>query len=142
MSNNVSGSALAIPQSRIVNFGESLDLFFRNYFAFNSRSSRGAYWWATLWLLIFTIGMSFGDVIFFATMYDEFGTGPLGLVLSLVTLVPSLSVSVRRLHDIGRSGWWVLITFTIIGIIPLIWWASQPGQRKENAFGPDHEAGR
>ena len=46
-----------------------------------------------------------------------------GNVFSLVTLVPSLSVSVRRLHDIDKSGWWLLVTLTGVGILLIIYWA-------------------
>jgi len=44
---------------------------------------------------------------------------------------------VRRLHDINRTGWWLLIAFTIIGIIPLIIWAIQPGNQESNRYGED-----
>ncbi|MEM1103752.1 MAG: DUF805 domain-containing protein, partial [Pseudomonadota bacterium] len=60
----------------------------------------------------------------------------------LATRIPGIGLGVRRLHDIGRSGWWTLIAFTVIGLIPLIYWACQPGERSENRFGPDVEQGR
>ena len=63
-------------------------------------------------------------------------------LFSLVTLVPSISLSVRRLHDINRSGWWFLLSITLIGLIPLIYWACQRGDRVENDYGSDKEAGR
>ena len=63
-------------------------------------------------------------------------------LLSLVTLVPSISLSVRRLHDINKSGWWFLLSITLIGLIPLIYWAFQRGDRVENDYGSDIEAGR
>ena len=133
----------AIPPSRMVSFGASLGLYFRNYFSFNGRSSRGAYWWATLWLFLLGIATIILDMVLFPTMVaSEMDVAPLNSLLSLGTFVPSLSLWVRRLHDVGRSGWWILAMFTIIGLIPLIWWSVQPGQRRENSFGPDHEAGR
>jgi uncharacterized membrane protein YhaH (DUF805 family) len=47
------------------------------------------------------------------------------MIVSLVFFLPTIAASARRLHDIGKSGWWLLISFTIIGIIPLIiWWAT------------------
>ncbi len=52
----------------------------------------------------------------------------------LLTLVPSISVSVRRLHDINRTGWWLLISLTIIGIIPLLYWSIKPGDEGANRF--------
>ena len=54
---------------------------------------------------------------------------------SLVLLLPSLAVGARRLHDIGRSGWWQLLIFTVIEIIPLIvWWASDTSPT-DNKYG-------
>ena len=52
-----------------------------------------------------------------------------------VTLIPSFSVSARRLHDVNRSGWWVLLYLTIIGIILLIIWYATEGEKKKNRFG-------
>ena len=127
-----------IPQNRIVGFGDSISLGFKNYFQFEGRSSRGAYWYFSLFLAVVSIATSIFDVIFIPG--NELS--PLNTIFALATLVPSVAVSVRRLHDIGRSGWWNLLVFTIIGIIPLIYWAVQPGNRAENRFGPDCETGR
>ena len=52
----------------------------------------------------------------------------------LLTLVPSISVSVRRLHDINRTGWWLLISLTIVGIIPLLYWSIKPSDEDANRF--------
>ena len=67
--------------------------------------------------------------------------GLLNGLYSLAVLLPSLGVGVRRLHDTGRSGWWLLI-----GIIPLIGWIvltvflATDGERQPNAYGPDPKA--
>lgn len=53
----------------------------------------------------------------------------------LVTLIPSISVGVRRLHDIGKSGWWFLISLTVIGILLIIYWACVTGDEGENRYG-------
>ena len=58
-----------------------------------------------------------------------------GNVFSLATLVPSLSVSVRRLHDIDKSGWWLLITLTGVGILLIIYWACLGSDEYENRYG-------
>ena len=58
-----------------------------------------------------------------------------GNVFSLATLVPSLSVSVRRLHDIDKSGWWLLITLTGVGILLIIYWACLASDEDENRYG-------
>jgi uncharacterized membrane protein YhaH (DUF805 family) len=63
--------------------------------------------------------------------------GILNTIFSLATLLPSLGVSIRRLHDIGRTGWWILLSFVpIVGIIVLIIWWCQKGEPGPNAYGP------
>ena len=57
------------------------------------------------------------------------------IILTIVTIVPEIAVSVRRLHDINKSGWWLLLSLTVIGIIPLIYWVCKKGDEKENRFG-------
>ena len=64
------------------------------------------------------------------------GTQPLlnGL-LNLALLVPSLAVGARRLHDVGRSGWWQLLMLTVIGILVLIWWWATETKQQNNEYG-------
>ena len=61
----------------------------------------------------------------------------LSTITSLILLLPSLAVAVRRLHDVGRSGWWILIAFTVIGIIPLLIWYVTDTKDEENVYGPN-----
>ncbi|MFZ5617331.1 MAG: DUF805 domain-containing protein [Pseudomonadota bacterium] len=136
-------AANAVPAGRMVSFGQALPLFFKNYFQFNGRSSRGAYWWATLALVLISIAAAVVDIVLFNDFVEAAnGNGPVGILLSLATLIPGIAIGVRRLHDVGRSGWWTLLVFTIIGILVLLFWYIQPGQRKDNPFGADVEAGR
>lgn len=124
--------------SRDVQFFEAISLFFRNYVNFNGRSSRGAYWWVCLFNLLLGFVTAFIDL----ALFPAGELSPVNTAVSLVTLLPGLAVSVRRLHDVGRSGWWNLIAITIIGIIPLLYWYCKPGQRQANVFGEDVEEGR
>lgn len=63
---------------------------------------------------------------------------PLSAIWSLVVLLPSLAVGVRRLHDTGRSGWWLLIwLIPLIGWIILIWWFASRGDEGPNEYGDD-----
>jgi uncharacterized membrane protein YhaH (DUF805 family)/uncharacterized OB-fold protein len=102
---------------------------FKKYVDFHTRSARSEFWW---WqLLVFVIS-------FLAALTG----GGLFVMIELICLVPSVAVGVRRLHDINRSGWWVLLELTIIGIIPLFYWALQPGTRGPNKYGPDPLIGR
>ena len=63
------------------------------------------------------------------------------LVWSLAILVPSFAISARRLHDVGRSGWWQLIVLTIVGIIPLFIWFVRAGDSDTNKYGDNVEQG-
>ncbi len=134
---------ITIPKGRMVGFPRSIPLGFKNYFAFGGRSSRGAYWYWTLFVFIAAIIAAILDVLLFPEMTQSAAAlSPISTVFSLATFIPGLTVSIRRLHDIGRSGWWFLIAFTIIGVILLIYWSCKPGQRVANRFGADIEAGR
>ena len=87
-----------------VTFFEALKLFFVRYADFNGRSRRSEYWWAYLAVVIISAVLT---VVL----------GELAYIWSLATLVPQIAITIRRLHDIGKSGWWYLI-----GLIPLIGW--------------------
>tara|TARA_B110000483_G_C17700064_1_gene352944 strand:+ start:124 stop:390 length:267 start_codon:yes stop_codon:yes gene_type:complete len=65
----------------------------------------------------------------------------LDLVWSLAILVPSFALAARRLHDVGRSGWWQLIVLTIVGIIPLFIWFVSAGDSDTNKYGDNVEQG-
>ncbi|HEY8980241.1 MAG TPA: DUF805 domain-containing protein, partial [Streptomyces sp.] len=67
--------------------------------------------------------------------------GILSIIYSLAVLLPSLGVSVRRLHDTGKSGWWILIALIpLAGVIILIVFLATEGKREPNAYGPDPKA--
>ena len=61
--------------------------------------------------------------------------GIINLIVTLSVFLPSIAVAARRLHDTGRSGWWQLLTITIIGIIPLIIWYCSEGTKEANEYG-------
>ncbi|MDB5522264.1 MAG: yhaH [Rhizobium sp.] len=98
-----------------------------NYANFNGRASRSEYWWWILFVIIVSIVLSVVD--------SMIGMQILGPIFSLATLIPGIAVAIRRLHDIGRSGWWFLIVFTIIGAFVLIYWFIQPSE-PDNQYGP------
>ena len=86
----------------------------KKYATFSGRAQRAEYWYFFLFYILTFIGLSFIDGIT-GTFSEEAGIGLLSGLYSLAILIPSLAVGVRRLHDTGRSGWWLLV-----GIIPLI----------------------
>ena len=87
-----SGRVAARPGLPTVGFGEAISRGFTNYFTFSGRASRPAYWWWVLFTIL--IGL-----IPFA---------------GLVTLIPTLAVTSRRFHDIGKSGWLLILPFALI----------------------------
>ena len=64
--------------------------------------------------------------------------GPWEIIVILIMLIPFTSVSIRRLHDVNRSGWWFLIQFTIIGLIPFYYWMVKPSDANSNKYGTNH----
>jgi uncharacterized membrane protein YhaH (DUF805 family) len=65
----------------------------------------------------------------------EPGAGYITLTYAFLTLLPQLALGFRRLHDIGKSGWWLLIAFTGIGAILLIWWLATDSEQGTNKYG-------
>jgi uncharacterized membrane protein YhaH (DUF805 family) len=113
-------------------FTQAISSGFANYFNFKTRSSRSAYWYFVLFLAIVGLVTAIIDI----GVFGASNIGPLNTIFTLATLIPSIAVSVRRLHDIGRSGWFLLLAFIpLIGIIILIYWACQPSAPQPNQFG-------
>jgi uncharacterized membrane protein YhaH (DUF805 family) len=104
----------------------------QRYADFNGRSIRPEYWWWVLFAVIASIVLQLVD--------NLFGFPLLGSIFSLATLVPGIAVGVRRLHDLDKSGWWLLIAFTIIGAFVLLYWFTQEGTKGDNQFGPQPAA--
>ena len=95
-------------------FGDAIRDGFSKYTTFSGRSSRAAYWWWWLFSLIVVVVAEVIDAII-GTNYI------LALIVWIVLLLPSLAVAVRRLHDAGHSGWWLLIgIFPVVGTIVLL----------------------
>ena len=104
-------------------------LAINRFIEFDGRSRRSEFWYFVLGNIILTIGAGILDGIM--------GTGLFDNVVSLVLFLPGLAVSIRRLHDIGKSGWWILIALTGIGFLILLFWYAQEGEPGENEWGPD-----
>ena len=93
-----------------------------------------------LWSPIFTILLGLIDSIALDISAEDLFS--FSNLFALITLIPGLALSFRRLHDIDKSAWWLLIVLTIIGFFVLIYWAIKAGDRHENSYGADMEAGR
>ena len=111
-----------------MSFAEAISSGFRNYVNFSSRSRRSEYWYWTLFAFMGSLILS---------IVDAATTGfLLATVFGLATFLPGLAVSIRRLHDIDRSGWWLLIALVpVIGWVVLLIWAVTDGTWGENRFG-------
>ena len=110
----------------------------RRYAEFSGRSRRKEYWMFTLLMLI--AGIVSGTIEGILGINTMVGGiyGPLTTLLILGTIVPSISVGIRRLHDTDRSGWWLLIAvIPLIGGLILLFFFVSEGTRGANRFGPD-----
>jgi uncharacterized membrane protein YhaH (DUF805 family) len=109
----------------------------KNYVGFSGRARRKEYWMFVWFNILVSIVLYLADRML-GTLDAETGVGLLGALYSLGVLLPSLAVAVRRLHDTGRSGWWLLIGFVpLIGAIVLLVFFVLDGEPGSNAHGPN-----
>ena len=117
---------------RQVTFKEAVERALKlNYCNFSGRASRSEFWWFELFNAI--LGMVIGIIFCWSENAMNIASG----IMTLDLLLPNLGLSVRRLHDIGKSGWWIFLGFipVIGGIILLIWWCKN-SQMETNEYGP------
>ena len=108
-----------------------LKVMTQNYANFSGRARRTEYW--MFFLVYFVIALVIGVVEGLLSI-----GGYLTGIFALVHLLPSLGVTVRRLHDTGRSGWWILLSFIpIIGALVLLYFMVISGEPQDNAYGPN-----
>jgi uncharacterized membrane protein YhaH (DUF805 family) len=119
-------------------FGEAISSGFSNYVTFSGRASRSEYWF---WTLFATLVSGAAGIID-AGIAASTGYSPFSTIVSVALFLPGLAVSARRLHDLDRTAWWLLILLTIIGAILLLVWDCMKGTDGPNRFGPDPLAGR
>lgn len=122
----------------MTNFRDAIRLFFRNYANFNGRASRSMYWWVILFNAL--VGMACGMVGGIAG--SENLANILSGLYSLAVLVPSLAISWRRMHDIGKGGGWFFIS--LIPVVGTIWYivlCCTDSEPFDNRFGPVPTAG-
>jgi uncharacterized membrane protein YhaH (DUF805 family) len=109
----------------------------QKYADFSGRARRSEYWYFLLFYMLILIALSVVDVVL-GWFSSDAGVGVLSGIYTLALLIPSLSVSVRRLHDTDRSGWWLLIgLLPLIGGIVLLVFFVQDSQAGANRFGPN-----
>jgi uncharacterized membrane protein YhaH (DUF805 family) len=108
---------------------------FSKYAVFEGRARRKEYWFFTLFAILVQVALAIVDGTLGMTAH---GVGMLGSLFVLAILVPSIAVTVRRLHDTDRSGWWVLIWFMpFVGWIVGLIFMCLDSQLGANRFGPN-----
>ena len=106
----------------------------KKYVEFGGRARRTEYWMFTLFTFLISIALSLVDMVL--------GTIFLGTLFGLAMFLPALAVTVRRLHDTGRGGLWILIGFVpVIGVIVLIIFMVQDSKPGANEYGPNPKEG-
>ena len=112
-------------------FGEAISSGFRNYVNFSDRASRSEYWYWALFATLLTLPARIIDMVIVAGG----GFSPVGAIVALAIILPGIAVSVRRLHDLDRTGWWLLLCLTGVGAIVLLVWDCMKGSDGPNRFG-------
>ena len=125
-----------------MNFFQAISSGFRNYANFSDRAARSEYWY---WVLFAALSYQAASIIDRVAFLDnafvqQWGFGPFYVLIVLGLLLPGIAVTVRRLHDLDRTGWWILLWFTIIGGFVLLYWFCLKGTVGANRFGPDRMA--
>jgi len=112
----------------------------RKYAVFSGRARRKEYWFFVLFNIIVSIVLAVVDNII-GTYDAQNGIGLLGGIYALAVLIPGIAVSVRRLHDTGRSGWWLLLILVpVIGAIVVLIFMVLDSKPGENEYGPNPKA--
>ena len=134
-------------------FGTAIKTVFGKYVTFSGRASRPEYWWWVLFVILGGFVFNIIDAItgwrYGATNWvvngqeialSTSGVGVTSTIFALVVLLPTIAVTFRRLHDVGRSGWWWLLNLVCcIGAIILFVFTLQPSMRGDNQYGPEPE---
>jgi uncharacterized membrane protein YhaH (DUF805 family) len=108
----------------------------KKYADFSGRARRKEYWMFVLFNIIISLGLTIVDFMI-GTYSLAHGIGLLGSIYALAILIPGIAVTVRRLHDTDRSGWWILIVLIpVVGPIVLLVFMLIDGTPGPNRFGP------
>jgi uncharacterized membrane protein YhaH (DUF805 family) len=111
-------------------FAQAISAGFSNYVNFRDRACRSEYWYWILFIVIAEIVAGIIDQVL--------GMQIVSSLFGLVTIIPNIAVAIRRLHDLDRTGWWILLGFIpLIGWIILLIWYVAKGTDGPNRFGPD-----
>jgi uncharacterized membrane protein YhaH (DUF805 family) len=117
-------------------FIDAIKSGFSNSANFEGRARRSEYWFWFLFIFLCTFGLVFIDLA--SGMYNTSGYGLLSTIFWFAICIPQIAVSVRRLHDSGKSGWWIVIGFVpLLGVIVLLIFYVLDSQPGANIYGPN-----
>jgi len=137
-----------------MNLSDAIASGFSNYVNFSGRATRSEYWYWVLFIALVQIATLIIDLAINARMAAGISDlasviaavaagfyGVAAAIFGLATIIPSFAVTIRRLHDLDRTGWWIFLPLIPIvgGIVLLIWYCSK-GTEGPNRFGPDRLA--
>lgn len=127
-----SGETSSETEQPIVGFGEAISRGYKNYLKFSGRATRAEFWWFQLFYYVVILGgILLGGVIHDSVMF-------LILVFAVLSIIPDLSLSVRRLHDCGNSGWLILVGLVpLVGELIMLVLYCRQRQQHRNTYGPD-----
>lgn len=124
-------------------FLDAVKSAYRNYATFSGRAARSDYWWFVLFNVLVSLAIAAVEgggqgSMGHGMMGYAYDAGPVGSLWSLVNLLPGLALGARRLHDLDKSGWWLLLVLVpLIGWIFLLAWFCMKGTAGANRFGAD-----
>ena len=114
------------------NFNTAIQNCLKRYNDFSNRTSRSDFWLFVLFIFIFSSVIIIIEIILLNLGYNF--KGLLLLIFEIIIFFPFIAAGSRRLHDINKSGWWQLLSITILGLIPLIFWWFTVG-KNNNKYG-------
>ena len=120
-------------------FLESIETVYEQYATFSGRATRSEYWWFALFIFIVNLICGVGIAYPFETggYSNASFWGVVYIIFLLANILPSLALQVRRLHDTGNSGWWILIALApYIGTLVLLIFSLIESQG-DNEYGPN-----
>ena len=122
-----------------MNFFTAIQVCFSKYVTFSGRASRSEFLNYTLFIALLAVCAYIIDASLVGETFWSYDgwMGPGESILNILTLLPSCAVTIRRLHDIDKSGWWIVLGLTIVGLIPLIYWSLRASYKGKNDYGED-----
>lgn len=122
-------------------FSEGVRLGLQNIFSFSGRARRSEYWWFYLFVALIELAIAVIIAIMVIGGGAEELPDSLATILGIIFWIPLLGVSVRRLHDTGKSGWWMLLAITSLTSIVLLIFFCMDSQEEANEYGPSPKYG-